>query len=89
MRVCKGRFTRRLFQKGWRKTVFVDPGRGRFFAPPDKAGRVLKAELPVQVTYVEIPNAAHALSSERPDEITAHIVKYFKKSKKVAEKDRT
>jgi len=48
-----------------------------YVAPPDKAGRALKAELGDQVTYVEIPETGHALSAERPDEIAKHIIEYF------------
>lgn len=48
-----------------------------FIAPPDKAGRVLKAALGDQVTYVEIPHAGHALSSEQPDAIAAQLIEYF------------
>jgi pimeloyl-ACP methyl ester carboxylesterase len=50
-----------------------------YIAPPEKAGLALKAELGEQVTYVEIPETGHALSSERPDEIAKHIINYFAK----------
>ncbi|MCA0871996.1 alpha/beta hydrolase [Seohaeicola saemankumensis] len=48
-----------------------------FIAPPDKAGRVLQADLGAQVTYAEVPHAGHALSSEQPDIIAAIILAHF------------
>jgi pimeloyl-ACP methyl ester carboxylesterase len=48
-----------------------------FIAPPDKAGKALKAELGDQVTYVEVKRAGHALSSEQPDQVSKYILEYF------------
>lgn len=48
-----------------------------FIAPPDKAGRVLAADLGPQVTYAEVPHAGHALSSEQPDIVAAIILAHF------------
>jgi pimeloyl-ACP methyl ester carboxylesterase len=50
-----------------------------FIAPPDKAGKALKAELGEQVTYVEVKHAGHALSSERPEQVSNYIVEYFRR----------
>ena len=70
-----------FYKKAGGKDFLLIQAREDFIAPPEKAGRVLKAELPEQVTYVEIPNASHALSSERPDEISAHMIEYFTRAR--------
>ena len=49
-----------------------------FVAPPDAAGRALRDAFPDQVTYVELANAGHALTSEKPEEISAIILDYLK-----------
>ncbi|MXU65857.1 alpha/beta fold hydrolase [Oceanomicrobium pacificus] len=51
-----------------------------FIAPPDKAGRVLEADLGDQVTYAEVPHAGHALSSEQPDIVAAIIIAHFQRN---------
>ena len=66
-----------FFKKAGGKPFLLVQAAEDFIAPPDKAGRVLKRELGDQVTYVEIPHAGHALSSERPDQIAKHIIEYF------------
>lgn len=48
-----------------------------YIAPPDRAGRVLKAELEDQVRYVEIQGAGHALSPEQPDAVAERIASYL------------
>jgi pimeloyl-ACP methyl ester carboxylesterase len=49
-----------------------------FIAPPEMAGLPLKEELGDQVTYVEVPNTGHALTSERPDAIAARMIAYYR-----------
>ena len=51
-----------------------------FIAPPDKAGRPLKARLGDQVAYAEIPFASHALSSEQPEIIAALVLEYLRRN---------
>jgi len=68
-----------FFEKAGGKPFLLLQAEEDFIAPPDKSGRVLKAELGDQVTYVEIPDAGHALSSEQPDSIASHIIDYFAK----------
>jgi len=48
-----------------------------FIAPPDLAGRKLKQELGDQVTYVEIPDAGHALLPEKPQQLSETVVDYL------------
>ena len=66
-----------FFKKAGGKPFLLIQAAEDFIAPPDKAGRVLERELGDQVTYVEIPHAGHALSSEQPDMIVERIVEYF------------
>ena len=66
-----------FFKKAGGKPFLLIQAAEDFIAPPDKAGKVLKKELGDQVTYVEIPHAGHALSSEQPDLIAEHIIEYF------------
>ncbi|MEA3456710.1 MAG: alpha/beta hydrolase [Campylobacterota bacterium] len=66
-----------FFKKAGGKHFLLLQAAEDFIAPPDKSGKVLKAELGDQVTYVEIANAGHALSSEQPDLISKHIIKYL------------
>lgn len=68
-----------FFKKAGGKPFLLVQAAEDFIAHPDKAGRVLKRELGDQVTYVEIPHAGHALSSEQPDLIAKHIIEYFHK----------
>ena len=68
-----------VFKKAGGKPFLLVQAAEDFIAPPDKAGKILKQELGDQVTYVKIPLAAHALSSEQPDLIAKHIIKYFRK----------
>ncbi len=63
---------------GGKPFLLIQPAED-FIAPPDLAGKVLKAELGDQVTYVEIPDSGHALSSEQPDLIARTIVDYLEK----------
>ena len=70
-----------FFKRAGGKDFLLIQAQEDFIAPPEKAGRVLKSELPEQVTYVEIPNTGHALSSERPDEIAAEIIRYFSRAR--------
>lgn len=48
-----------------------------FIAPPELAGRALKADLGDQVIYAEVPHAGHALSSEQPEIIAEIILAHF------------
>ena len=66
-----------FFKKAGGKPFLLIQAAEDFVAPPEKAGRVLKADLGEQVSYVEIAETGHALSSERPDEIAKHIITYF------------
>ena len=68
-----------FFKKAGGKPFLLIQATEDFIAPPDKAGKVLKAELGDQVTYVEIANAGHALSCEQPDAVANEIVKYFQR----------
>ena len=68
-----------FFKKAGGKPFLLIQAAEDFIAPPDKAGKVLKAELGDQVTYVEIANAGHALSCEQPDAVANEIVKYFQR----------
>ena len=70
-----------FFKRAGGKDFLLIQAKEDFIAPPEKAGRALKAELPEQVTYVEIAHASHALSSEQPDEIAREIIKYFARSR--------
>jgi pimeloyl-ACP methyl ester carboxylesterase len=72
---CEGEF----FRKAGGNPFLLIQAAEDYIAPPEKAGLALKAELGEQVTYVEIPETGHALSSERPDEIAKHIINYFAK----------
>ncbi len=67
-----------FFKRAGGKPFMVIQAAEDFIAPPDKAGKVLKSELGNQVTYVEVPNAGHALSSEQPDKIADYIVNYLR-----------
>lgn len=66
-----------FYKKAGGKLFLLVQAAEDFIAPPDKAGKVLKQELGDQVTYVEIPHAGHALSSEQPELIAKHILDYF------------
>lgn len=66
-----------FFKKAGGKPFLLVQAAEDFIAPAEKAGRVLKQELGDQVTYVEIPHAGHALSSEQPDLVAKHIIDYF------------
>ncbi|MDE0591435.1 alpha/beta hydrolase [Halocynthiibacter sp. C4] len=66
-----------FFKKAGGKPFLIIQAADDYIAPPDKAGKKLKAELGDQVSYVEIPDAGHALSSEQPDEIAKHLIKYL------------
>lgn len=72
-RMINGEF----FKRAGGKPFLLIQAAEDFVAPPDRAGRALKAELGEQVSYVEIPETGHALSSERPDVIAAHIINYL------------
>lgn len=67
-----------FFKKAGNKPFLLIQGKEDFIAPPELAGRTLKQELGDQVTYVEIPDAGHAMSSEQPDLIAQYIIDYFK-----------
>jgi len=66
-----------FFKRAGGKPFLLIQAAEDFVAPPDMAGRALMAELGDQVSYVEIPETGHALSSERPDVIAKHIINYF------------
>lgn len=72
-RMANGDFYRRAAGKPF---LLIQPMED-FIAPPDLAGRVLKAELGEQVTYVEIQGAGHALAPEQPDTLAQLIVDYL------------
>ena len=50
---------------------------GDFIAPVDMAGLRLLAELPDQVTYVEVAKAGHALLPEQPVIVAKVVGEYF------------
>lgn len=50
-----------------------------YIAPPEMAGIPLAEELGDQVSYVEVHNAGHALTSERPDTIAARMIAYYRR----------
>jgi len=66
-----------LFKKAGDKPFLLLQEKEDFIAPSVKAGKALKQNLGDQVTYLEIPHTGHALSSEKPDLIAAHIIEYF------------
>jgi pimeloyl-ACP methyl ester carboxylesterase len=66
-----------FFKRAGGKPFLLIQAAEDFVAPPDMAGRALMTELGDQVSYVEIPETGHALSSERPDVIAKHIINYF------------
>ncbi|MEA3419714.1 MAG: alpha/beta hydrolase, partial [Campylobacterota bacterium] len=68
-----------FFKRAGGKPFMIIQAAEDFIAPPEKAGKVLKAELDDQVTYVEIPNASHALSTEQPDLVSKHIIEYLER----------
>ncbi len=63
---------------GGKPFLLVQPAED-FIAPPDKAGKALRAELGEQVTYVEIAGTGHALTSERPDQVARHVLAYLRR----------
>ncbi|WDZ52764.1 alpha/beta hydrolase [Acinetobacter vivianii] len=67
-----------FFKKAGGKNFLIIQAMEDFIAPPELNGQKLKEELGDQVTYVEIPNTGHALSSEEPDLISDYIIDYFK-----------
>ncbi|NPD47742.1 alpha/beta fold hydrolase [Lentimicrobium sp. S6] len=67
-----------FYKKAGGKRFLLVQAMEDFVAPPEKAGRALKNELGDQVTYIEIPGAGHALTSEKPNEVAAVLIKYFK-----------
>ncbi|MEA1893065.1 MAG: alpha/beta hydrolase, partial [Campylobacterota bacterium] len=66
-----------FFKRAGGKSFMLIQAKEDFIAPPDKAGKILKAELGSQVTYVEIAHAGHALSSEQPELIVEEILGYL------------
>lgn len=72
-RMIDGRF----FERAGGKPFLLVQAAEDFIAPPERAGRPLAAKLGDQVTYVEIPNAGHALTSEQPDLVAARVVEYL------------
>ncbi|SDZ84445.1 alpha/beta fold hydrolase [Microbulbifer marinus] len=66
-----------FYKKAGGKSFLLIQAAEDFIAPPENAGRRLKQELGDQVTYIEIPDAGHALSSEQPDAIATYIVNYL------------
>jgi pimeloyl-ACP methyl ester carboxylesterase len=67
-----------FFKMAGGKPILLIQAKEDYVAPPDKAGRVLKSELGDQVTYLEIPHCGHALSSERPEEISRAVINYLR-----------
>lgn len=61
---------------GGKPFLLIQPAED-FIAPPDLAGRALKAELGDQVTYVEIAGAGHALVCEQPEAVAAAVLDYL------------
>lgn len=67
-----------FFKKAAGKPFLLVQAEEDFISPPDTAGKPLARELGNQVTYVEIPHAGHALTSERPDAIATYVIDYFR-----------
>ncbi len=67
------------YKRAGGKPFLVIQATDDFIAPADKAGKVLKEELGEQVTYIEIENAGHALTTEQPDEVAKALIEYFSK----------
>ncbi|KZZ27028.1 hypothetical protein A3754_09040 [Alcanivorax sp. HI0083] len=61
---------------GGKPFLLIQPAQD-FIAPPHLAGRPIKEELGAQVTYVELPETGHALTSERPDKVAEIMLDYF------------
>ena len=70
-----------FFKKAGGRPILLLPAKEDYNAPPEKAGRVLKSELRDQLTYLEIEHTGHALSSERPEEISTAIINYLHQQK--------
>lgn len=70
-----------FFKKAGGRPILLLQAKEDYIAPPEKAGRVLKSELRDQLTYLEIEHTGHALSSERPEEISTAIINYLHQQK--------
>lgn len=67
-----------FFKKAGGKPILLIQAKEDYIAPPEKAGLVLKSELGDQLTYLEIEHCGHALSSERPQEISRAVINYLR-----------
>jgi len=70
-----------FFKQAGGRPILLLQAKEDYIAPPEQAGRVLKSELGDQVTYLEIEHTGHALSSERPEEISTAIINYLHQQK--------
>ena len=59
------------------KNILLIQATEDFIAPPELAGKVLAAELGRQLTYIEVENAGHALTSERPEIVAKIMIEYL------------
>lgn len=59
------------------KNILLIQATEDFIAPPELAGKVLAAELGDQVSYVEVKNAGHALTSEQPEQVAKYMIEYL------------
>jgi predicted amidohydrolase YtcJ/pimeloyl-ACP methyl ester carboxylesterase len=74
-RMVNGEF----FKRAGGKPILLMQAKEDYIAPPEKAGRILKSELGDQVTYLELEHCGHALSSERPEEISRAVINYLRR----------
>ena len=67
-----------FFKRAGGRPILLIQAKEDYIAPPEKAGRILKSELGEQVTYLELDHCGHALSSERPEEISRAVINYLR-----------
>jgi pimeloyl-ACP methyl ester carboxylesterase len=59
------------------KNILLIQATEDLIAPPELAGKALAAELGAQLTYAEVENAGHALTSEQPEIVAQIMIKYL------------
>jgi len=63
------------------KNILLIQATEDFIAPPELAGKALAAELGAQLSYVEVENAGHALTSEQPEIVAKIMIEYLGRAK--------
>jgi len=66
-----------FYKRAGGKDILLIQATEDFIAPPELAGKALAVELGAQVSYVEVENAGHALTSERPDIVAKIMIDYL------------